>query len=263
MIFAAGLGTRLKPFTDRHPKALVEVGGKPMLAHVIERMKLAGIRQIVVNVHHFADQIVDFIARNRNFDIEIIISDETHRLLDTGGGLLKAETYLRDADAILVHNADVMTNLNLQRLIDYHLVCRPTATLSVSFRNSSRLLYFDVDNRLQGWQNLNTGETQPGGFEILPQYRGLAFSGVQVVSPLIFPKLREYAAGLTAVCDHDTDEAIISETFRRNEVAFSITPFYLSICREYAILGNVMPEETKWFDVGRPESLAKASLAFS
>lgn len=242
MIFAAGIGSRLKPFTDSHPKALVEVGGVTMLERVIKNMKKAGISDIVVNVHHFASQIVDFIAVNDNFGCKISISDESEKLLDTGGGLLKAAPLLSDCDGILVHNADVLSDIDLQDLIQQYLSAKPLATLSVSPRTSSRLLYFDSEFKLKGWGNTKSGETKPAGFSPLPFYRALAFSGIQIVNPAIFPLLEEYRENVGDV--------------------FSITPFYLSVCEEHLIKGDVLKEGTRWFDVGRPETLAQARESF-
>lgn len=242
MIFAAGVGSRLKPFTDYHPKALVEVGGKLMLQRVIERMKSIGIRDIVINIHHFGDQIVDFVKKNDNFGLNVQFSDETDQLLDTGGGLLKAQSLLGSDDDILIHNADILSDLDLNKLVETHKKSAPLATLSIAERDSSRKLFFDEENRLIGWKNFNSGETKPSGFEPLPWNRCFAFSGIQVVSPEIFPLLAKFSES----------EGIV----------FSITPFYLSVCREHTVIGDAMQPGERWFDVGRPASLASARTSF-
>ncbi|MBR7049803.1 MAG: NTP transferase domain-containing protein, partial [Prevotella sp.] len=154
MIFAAGLGTRLKPLTDTMPKALVRVGGKPLLEHVVLRLKDAGYERIVVNVHHFADQIIDFLKEQNNFGLDIRISDEREALLETGGGIKKALPLFDPTEPILIHNVDILSNLDLQSL--------PTDAplLVVSQRQTKRYLLFDDDMRLQGWTNIETGEVK-------------------------------------------------------------------------------------------------------
>lgn len=152
MIFAAGLGTRLKPLTDTMPKALVPVGGQPLLYHVVMRLKEAGFERIVVNVHHFADQIIDYLKVNENFGLDIRISDEREQLLETGGGIKKAMPLFDPNSPILIHNVDILSNLDLRRLpMDAPL-------LVVSQRQTKRYLLFDDDMRLQGWTNIETGE---------------------------------------------------------------------------------------------------------
>lgn len=224
MVFAAGIGSRLKPFTLYHPKALVEVGGKPMLGRVIEAIKRAGVTEVVVNVHHFAQQIADYISRNDNFGINIHISDESAELLDTGGGLLAARQWLDDSEPILLHNADILTDLDLSTL---HL--RGDATLAVSNRESSRQLFFDPDGRLCGWVNHSTGETKGN-----PHGKAMSFSGIHIVSPQIFPALEAYG-----------------------QKVFSLTPFYVANAANLNIQGTDI-SSSKWFDVGRPESLESA-----
>ena len=166
MIFAAGLGTRLKPLTDHMPKALVPVAGKPMLEHVIEKLKATGFDEIVINVHHFAQQIIDFLKANNNFGIKIWISDETEELLDTGGGIKKTAHFFDEP--FLVHNADILSNVDLKALYDYHLTSGNDATLLVSSRKTVRYLLFDDANRLCGWINKETLQTKPEGFVYQP-----------------------------------------------------------------------------------------------
>ena len=154
MIFAAGLGTRLKPLTDTMPKALVRVGGQPLLWHVINKLKLAGYERIVVNVHHFAGMIVDYLKANDNFGLDIRISDESAMLLETGGGIKKALPLFDPSEPILIHNVDILSDLDLTAL--------PTDAplLVVSQRQTKRYLMFDDDMRLQGWTNIETGEVK-------------------------------------------------------------------------------------------------------
>lgn len=204
MIFAAGLGTRLKPITDTIPKALLPLNGKTLLQYQIEKLKSAGITDIVINVHHFADQIINYLAQNNNFGCNILISDECDQLLDTGGGLLKAAPLLlgmqafdednlnyydlSNNESILVCNVDILSNIDLPTLLSSH---SPSdyATLVVSQRETQRYLLFDQVQRLIGWTNIATGEVKPQGVpaETVTTAQRLAFSGMQVVSPKIFP----------------------------------------------------------------------------
>ena len=182
MIFAAGLGTRLKPLTDHMPKALVPVAGKPMLEHVIGKLKSAGFDEIVINVHHFAHQIIDFLKAKDNFGIQIWISDESEELLDTGGGIKKAAPYFDEP--FLVHNADILSNIDLKAMYNYHLTSSNDATLLVSPRKTVRYLLFDEGNRLQGWVNKDTLQTKPEGFVYHPEVqKEYAFGGIHVISP--------------------------------------------------------------------------------
>ncbi len=160
MLFAAGLGTRLRPLTDDRPKALVEVNGTPLLEIAIHRLIVAGCREIIVNVHHFAEQIIGFLKKNDHFGIRIAISDEREALLETGGGLKKAAWFFDDEKPFLVCNTDVLTNLDLQKFYQKHLESGALATLAVRNRPSSRSFLFDETMRLTGWQNTKTGETR-------------------------------------------------------------------------------------------------------
>lgn len=240
LIFAAGLGTRLYPLTASRPKALVEVGGVPMLQRVIENVKAAGVTEIVVNVHHFADMIIDFLKANHNFGVDIRLSDERDKLLETGGGLLKARPLLEGNEPILIHNADILTNLDLTRLTPADGV---VASLLVSDRHSSRQLVFDRQTELlEGWVNTATGETRPDGFVY---DSGLqicrSFNGIHIVQPEIFPILAKYSVQV------GTD-------------AFSITPFYLYCAEAGLPIQGRSLNGYKWFDIGKPESLAAAQL---
>ena len=233
MIFAAGLGTRLKPLTDHIPKALVPVAGKPMLEHVIGKLKSAGFDEIVINVHHFADQIIDFLKEKDNFGIRIWISDESEELLDTGGGIKKAAPYFDEP--FLVHNADILSNIDLKAMYNYHLTSSNDATLLVSPRKTVRNLLFDEGNRLQGWVNKDTLQTKPEGFVYHPEVqKEYAFGGIHVISPTLFKYMGDGWTG-----------------------KFSIMDFYLKTCHE-AQLGGYVKEDLQLIDIGKLDTLAKA-----
>jgi len=160
MIFAAGLGTRLKPLTDSMPKALVPIGGKPLLQHIIEKLSNAGFKEIVINVHHFPEQIIRFLRDNDNFGLHIEVSDESDKLLDTGGGIRKASAFLKGDTPFLVHNVDILSNADLGKLYDSHTRQEEMATLLVSQRKTSRYLLFDEQYMLKGWINDSTDEVK-------------------------------------------------------------------------------------------------------
>ena len=233
MIFAAGLGTRLKPFTDHMPKALVPVAGKPMLEHVINKLKSAGVDEIVINVHHFAQQIIDFLKEKDNFGIKIWISDETEELLETGGGIKKAAPFFNEP--FLVHNADILSNVDLKDMYDYHLTNGNDATLLVSSRKTVRYLLLNDTNRLCGWVNKETLQTKPEGFIYQPEVqKEYAFGGIHIISPTLFKFMGDQWTG-----------------------KFSIMDFYLQTCKE-AQLGGYIKEDLQLIDIGKPEMLAKA-----
>lgn len=236
LVFAAGLGTRLRPLTDHMPKALVPVGGKPMLERVILRLKEAGCNDITINIHHFGEQIIDFVQANQSFGIDIHFSDERRELLDTGGGIRKARTFLEGSEPFIVHNADILTDVNLKDLYEFHLRQQADATLLVGHRETSRYLVFNQENLLCGWMNKSTGETRPDGFSLTPDvHRLYAFGGVHVFSPSLFSAMDS----------------------PRWEGKFSIIPFYLSVCRQARITGY-RPLRLQWFDIGKPDTLEKA-----
>ena len=237
VVFAAGLGTRLYPITESMPKALVEVGGKPMLLRVLEKLRDAGINEIVINVHHFADMIIDYLRSNNWFGLRIIISDERRQLLDTGGGILAARSYLDDGEPFIAHNADILTDFNLPEMIMRHNDSGADVTLLSADRPSSRYLLFDEEQRMRGWTNTKTGEVKPAGIKS-DGLRRLAFGGVHVISPTVFKKIEEYRL--------------------RGGDVFSITPFYVDYCEKLDMRGYVPSESYHWFDVGRPETLEKA-----
>jgi len=156
MIFAAGKGTRLKPLTDNIPKALVKVNNIPLLEHVILKLKKSGVTEIILNVHYLANQIIDFLKEKNNFDIRIEISDETDLLLDTGGGLKKASWFFDDNKPFIVHNVDIISEINIEELFNYHIANNALATLAMSKRNSSRYFLMNTENQLCGWENIQT-----------------------------------------------------------------------------------------------------------
>lgn len=232
MIFAAGLGTRLKPLTDTMPKALVCVAGRPLLEHTVMRLKAAGVERIVVNVHHFASQITDFLTANGNFGMDIRVSDETAALLDTGGGIRAAAPLFDQASPILIHNVDILSNVDLSSF--YAANIANAATLLVSNRKTSRYLLFDDDMRLVGWTNVATGEVRsPYPATVTSAARRYAFSGIHIFSPELFP-----------LFDGFPDK-------------FGIIDFYLSVCDRVVIRGCVK-DDLRLMDVGKLDTLAEA-----
>lgn len=234
-ILAAGLGTRLKPWTTHHPKALVPVGGIPMLQRVITRMVDAGITDIVVNIHHFADQIIDFINNHGPFGANIYFSDERACLLDTGGAILKASPMLKN-DTVIIHNADIYTDIDLKEIISYHLSHNNDATLLTSGRQSSRQLMFDNDNNLKAWINHNTGETIPREIENISELRPLSFNGVHVINPPVIEWIERH-------CHLNP---------------FPIIPQYVAMSTELKIHGYTPNHDYTWFDIGKQETLQQA-----
>ena len=236
MIFAAGLGTRLKPLTNHMPKALVPVAGRPMLEHVILKLKAAGFNELVINIHHFGEQILDFLRANQSFGLTIHISDERDCLLDTGGGIRKAEPFFRGNEPFLIHNVDILSDTDLKALYEYHRQSGNDATLLASRRKTIRYLLFDDEKRLCGWINKDTGQVRPEGFlydESL--YREYAFSGIHVFSPAVF-QLMEVPCW---------------------EGKFSIMDFYLATCGQTDYCGY-LTEKLELIDIGKPETLARA-----
>ena len=237
MIFAAGLGSRLKPLTDTMPKALVPVAGCPMLEHVILKLKASGFTEIVINIHHFGEQIIDFLKTNNDFGLTIHISDERDRLLDTGGGIRKARLFFENSgEPFLVHNVDILSDMNLKELYDFHMQSGSVATLLASRRTTSRYLLFNTERKLRGWINKDTGQGKPEGFHYDESlYREYAFSGIHVFSPAVF-RLMEAP---------------------RWEGKFSIMDFYLATCGQTDYSGY-LAEKLELIDIGKPETLARA-----
>ena len=231
MIFAAGLGTRLKDETQNKPKALVEVGGKTLLQRTIKKLKKEGISEIVVNVHHYPDLIKKFIANN-DFGIPVKISDETNELLETGGGLKKAAPLLHGTDPVLLYNVDILTDVNLADVIDAHRKSNALVTLVVRDRETQRYFKFDSSKKLVGWVNKKTGEQKISVNENFEEAREMAFSGIHVIQPeayKLFP----------------------------DEKRFSLTDWYLELAKNHIIRGY-FDESDFWMDVGKPDELAEA-----
>lgn len=237
MIFAAGLGTRLKPLTDTMPKAMVPLAGRPLLAHIISKLVAAGIGEICVNVYHFAEQIIDYLEANPVPDVAVSVSDERPSgLLETGGGILAAEKYLAGDEPVLIHNVDILSNLDLRAFVP---LIRPEdlATLVVSERKTSRYLLFDDDMLLRGWTDVRTGEVRgPAAGCDISGYRRLAFSGIHAVSPCIFDAMRR--SGRSG--------------------RFPIMDFYLDACAAMPVRGFV-PDGFSMVDVGKLDTLSVAS----
>ena len=226
LVFAAGLGTRLKPLTDSMPKALVPVCGKPLLYHVLTKLRTAGYDEIAVNVHHFADQIRNYLSEN-DFGIPILVSDETDLLRETGGGIRHARPFLEGGDApFLVHNVDILSDLDLG-WFRRHTRPDALATLLVSERKTQRYFLFDRDMRLVGWTNIATGEVRSPYAGIDPdQCKRLAFSGIHYIDPAIFPLMHPWPE------------------------KFPIVDFYLSVCRTHTVRAAVM-QGLEMHDVGK------------
>ena len=237
MIFAAGMGTRLKPLTDTMPKALVPVAGRPMLEHVILKLKAAGFTELVINIHHFGEQIIDFLHANQSFGLTIHISDEREQLLDTGGGIKKARTFFEQSnEPFLVHNVDILSDIDLKALYDSHVQSGSVATLLASKRVTARYLLFDHQQKLRGWINKDTLQVRPEGFCYdESRYDEYAFSGIHVLSPEVYRWM------------DDT----------RWEGKFSIMDFYLDTCQNAEISGY-LKEHLQLIDIGKQETLAKA-----
>ena len=229
MILAAGLGTRLKPLTDSRPKVLLEAGPYTLLEFAIRKLKAAGFNEIIINVHHFAPMVVDYLRKNANFDCQITISDESESLLDTGGALAKASWFFDDHQPFLVYNADIVSDMDLGEFYRSHLVGRSLATLSVRSRKTSRYLLFDNNMRLCGWENIATHEKRMA----IPtaNTQAFAFSGIHAISPQLLPLL--------------------------DKGRFSIIDTYLRLAAEHPIAGRV-DNSLLWADAGKPESLGMA-----
>ena len=256
MIFAAGMGTRLKPLTDTLPKALVPVCGKPLLEHVSHKLMAAGLDEAVVNVHHFADKIEEWIgaqgwivsdaAEGGDGRMVMQVSDERSMLLETGGAIFHARRFLEGCGSFLVHNVDILSDLDIPWFMSK---ARPDAlaTLLVSERKSSRYLLFDPSSmRLVGWTNVQTGEVRSPYADLdVSACRALAFSGIHIVSDKVFGAMEDYIADCNCPVSED------------GAVRFPIMDFYLSMAARYAIYG-VVAESLNLIDVGKLDTLAVA-----
>ncbi len=232
MIFAAGHGTRLHPYTATKPKALVEINGVTLLELAIRKLIFHGFNQIVINVHSFGDQIIEFV-KNHPFEAQIFISDEREQLLDTGGGLIKALPFFDDGMPFLVYNVDIVTTTDLRKFYAQHLVSRPLASLLVRKRETSRYLLFNEEMSLCGWENRSTGE-KIWVDETMVDYESYAFSGIHIVEPRII----KYA--------------------QSEETCFPLIPFYLKSAKSEPIIG-VEDADSVWFDVGKIPQLTEVA----
>lgn len=223
MIFAAGLGTRLRPLTNDRPKALVEINGKTLLELAIRYVQRFGYDRIIVNVHHFADKVVAHLDKHDNFGASVLISDETDELLETGGGLKKAMPFFNH-EPLLVWNVDIISNIDLHKMHEAHLRSNALATLATRQRDTSRYLLFK-NQELVGWKNINTEEIKMSKGTFSSELDSLAFSGIHIIDPRLFPLI--------------TDEG-----------KFSIIKTYLEVAKEYK-LQSFRHDETAWVDVGK------------
>lgn len=221
-ILAAGLGTRLRPLTDDRPKALVEINGVTLLEHTLRRLEAAGVEHIVVNVHHFADKVTEFI-RSRKWEATIDISDERELLLDTGGGLKKASKFFSSNDNILIHNVDILSNIDLRNVEEWHRKQRNLVTLCVSRRETKRMLAFDADGLLVDRTTTH--------YPLPTTHSSMAFSGISVVSPKLFALLPE--------ADHP----------------YPVIDEYIRLSHEGHRIGSFIHSADHWLDVGKPETL--------
>ena len=234
MILAAGTGTRLKPLTDTMPKALIPVKGIPMLEHIVMKIKAAGFTGIIINIHHFGAQIIDFLSSKDNFGMPIHISDEQNYLLDTGGGIKNANFFLHGDEPFLVHNVDIFSNVDLTTMYQTHLDSKSLATLLVSRRQTSRQLLFNKKDQLCGWRNRETGEVKSFSPQFDPSnHLEYAFGGVHVISPEIFRHMEDWTG------------------------KFSIIDFYLSVCHRNPIRFYT-ENNIQLIDAGKPKGLEEA-----
>ena len=234
MIFSAGLGTRFKPWTDNHPKALALVNHKSLLQRNIEYLQKYGITDVVVNIHHFAYQIIDTIDKNKGWGSNITISDERAELLETGGGLLNARKLLKTNDPFVTLNADILTDLPIDKLISFHQANGALISFGVSNRKSSRNFLFNNENRLCGWENNSTGEKKIVIQD--PLLHPMAYSCVALFQPIIFELIPQRGK-------------------------FSLTDTYLSLAPDNIILGYNHTGD-RFIDVGKPESVTLAEELF-
>ena len=234
MIFAAGLGTRFKPWTDLHPKALAIVNNKSLLQRNIEYLQQYNITNVVVNVHHFADQIIEAVHENKGWGSNIIISDETNEVLETGGGLLKAQSLLKNDEPFITLNADILTDLSISNLLSFHKSNEALISFGITNRKSSRNFLFDENNRLCGWENNVTSEQKISIAK--DNLKPMAYSCVAIFEPAVFELIPQRGK-------------------------FSLTETYLSLAAEHVIMGYEHSGD-RFIDVGKPESVEVAEGMF-
>lgn len=233
MIFAAGIGSRLRPLTDEIPKALVKVDGVPMIERVLMKFKAFGITEVIINVHHHAEKIIEFLKQKDSFGLQVSISDESDYLLDTGGGLWKAAWFFSDNQPFLVHNVDVLSGVSFESMLLYHQSSPGIATLAVSDRATSRYFLFDNEMILGGWENVKEQRRIVVGDEKVT-LRPLAFSGIQIVDPAVFRLIHR-------------------------EGKFSIVDVYLELASNHIIKG-MMHSSDDWIDMGKLPDIERATI---
>ena len=235
LILAAGLGTRLKPLTDAIPKALIKINDFTLLELQIKKLISEGFDKIIINVHHFSDKIKTYLEQNNFFDCDISISDETDKLLDTGGGLKKASHFFSDGKPFLVYNVDVLSDLDFNKFYEFHVMNDSIATLAVSERKSSRYFLFNKENIICGWVNDKTGESKIVR-DFNEKLTKLAFSGIQIIDPKLFK-------------------------YFPDENVFSLIDLYLIASRDENIRAFIHSKDG-WMDLGKIENLKEAELRF-
>lgn len=238
MIFSAGLGTRFKPWTDKHPKALAIVNGKSLLQRNIEYLQSFGIKDIIVNVHHFANQIEKAIEKNNGWGSNIIISDERNEVLETGGGLLKAKELFPPGEKFITCNVDILTNLDISKLVTFHQETKALISFAVTNRKTSRYLLFDENNRLCGWRNIKTGEEK------------ISIRKTNLI---------EKAYSCVVVFEYDIFRLMEENNFSGK---FSLIDVYLTLAADHRIMGYDHSGDLL-VDVGKPESVAIAASVFT
>jgi MurNAc alpha-1-phosphate uridylyltransferase len=234
MLLCAGYGTRLKPWTDKHPKALAIVNGKSLLQRNVEYLASFGVTDIIINLHHFSGQIKEAVENAKGWGSIISFSDETDAILETGGGLKRASSFFDTQEALVLMNVDILTDLDLYQMIAQHNKLRPLATLATTDRETARYFLFNEEEVLCGWRNTKTGEEKISRIsKVLIQK---AFSGIHIISPEIFSLMRE-------------------------EGKFSMVDVYLDLAKTH-IIQNFDHSNSKFIDVGKPESIAQAEALF-
>ena len=235
MILAAGFGTRLKPLTNSIPKALIKIREFTVLELQIKKLKSEGFNEIIINVHHFSEQIKEYLERKKYFNCFITISDESQKLLETGGGLKKAAHFFSDRKPFLVCNVDILSDISLKKLMDFHITSGSLASLAIRDRISSRRFLFNKENILCGWMNEKSGER----IIVRNKVSGLSpysFSGIQIIDPAMF-------------------------TYFPEKNVFSLVDLYLSAAKKEMILGFIHNEDN-WLDLGKTETLSTAESFF-
>ncbi|NBC82087.1 MAG: NTP transferase domain-containing protein [Bacteroidetes bacterium] len=227
MILAAGIGSRLKPLTLHKPKALIKINHKPLIQYAIEHLMHYGVTEVIINIHHLGEQIIEFIHQNNSFGLHIEFSDESYKLLNTGGGLVKAAPFLQGHEPFFLYASDVITNINLEEMMHFHNLYHPLATLAVKNRQTSRSLLFDNENRLCGWTNNQTKETRIS--RKAQNHTSLGFSGIHLIDPVIFDLFEESGA-------------------------FNITDAYIRLAQDNTIMG-FRDDNHLWFEFGRYERI--------